>query len=171
MNVLPCPSSLRTEMVPWWASTMAREMVSPRPLPGITRWVTASVRKNRSKIRSRSAAGMPMPVSETLSTASFPWTARVTSTFPSSGVNFTALEMRLPRSWAMRVGSTARRGTAAEDMVSSMRLYPAAGRASCTASAARPARSVSRTSSASVPDCIWDRNSRSPTRRRRRSAG
>jgi hypothetical protein len=95
-------------MVPWWASTMAREMVSPRPLPGIIRRVAASLRKNRSKICSWSAAGIPMPVSATLSTASFPSTARVTSTFPSSGVNFTALEMRLPRSWAMRVGSTGR---------------------------------------------------------------
>lgn len=44
LNVLPCSPSLRTSMVPWWASTMAREMVSPSPLPGMTRWVAASVR-------------------------------------------------------------------------------------------------------------------------------
>ena len=44
VNVLPCFSSLRTVMVPWWASTMAREIVRPRPLPGMTRCVAASVR-------------------------------------------------------------------------------------------------------------------------------
>lgn len=44
MNVLPCFPSLSTVIVPPWASTMAREMVSPRPLPGITRRVAASVR-------------------------------------------------------------------------------------------------------------------------------
>lgn len=44
MNVLPCSPSLRTVIVPRWAWTMAREIVSPRPLPGITRWVAALVR-------------------------------------------------------------------------------------------------------------------------------
>ena len=111
-----------------------------------------------------------MPVSVTLSTASPSSAARRTSTFPPSGVNFTALVMRFPSSWAMRVGSTAEQGTWAADRTRPMCLRSASGRASSTAWPARLARSVSRSSSASWPVCIFDRNSRSPTRRSSRSA-
>ena len=118
--MLPRSSSLSTAMVPLCAATMALAMVSPRPVPGIACRVAASERKNLSKIRSRSPAGMPMPVSATASTAWSPCMPTLTSTLPPSGVNFTALEMRLPASWAMRSGSRAKQGRAAAERASSM---------------------------------------------------
>ena len=111
-----------------------------------------------------------MPVSVTASTAWSPSVRTLTSIRPPSGVNFTALEMRLPSSWAIRVGSAANVGASSLDRTRLMFLRWASGRISATVSAAIAARSVPRSSMASCPDWIRDRNSRSPTRRSSRCA-
>lgn len=66
MNHAPVPA-LSAVRVPWWASTMARAMVSPRPLPGLS----VAFAKRR-KICPDSAGVRPMPVSVTVMTAESP---------------------------------------------------------------------------------------------------
>ena len=64
------------------------------PEPSWVRARAPSTRWKRSKSRGSSSSGMPVPVSLTVSTASFPSTRGQTVTFPSK-VNFSALERRL----------------------------------------------------------------------------
>ncbi len=64
------------------------------PLPSVERAWAFSIRWKRSNRRGISAAGMPMPVSVTLKTASPPSPATRTVTDPSK-VNFSALDSRL----------------------------------------------------------------------------
>ena len=58
-NVVPCPGSLSTPMVPPCSSTMPRQSDSPSPVPSPGGFVV----KKGSKILARIAAGIPGPVS------------------------------------------------------------------------------------------------------------
>ncbi len=64
-NSVPLPTVLRTRSVPPWASAIVLTIDSPRPTPSVPPLRLASDRPKRSKIRSRSSAGMPAPESAT----------------------------------------------------------------------------------------------------------
>ena len=67
-NVLPCPSSLSTQIRPPWCSTISRQIGRPRPVPfGLSVSVSPTCLK-RSNTFGWSAGAMPMPVSMTLTT-------------------------------------------------------------------------------------------------------
>jgi hypothetical protein len=103
-TVVPSPSTLFSSIEPLWASTTARAIVRPSPVPSMARSCAAEARKNRSKSRLCSAAGTPIPVSETASTTSSPFAPSATTTRPPGGVNLTAFETRLSRSCPRRAG-------------------------------------------------------------------
>ena len=63
MNVVPCPGSLYTQMVPPLCWTMPNTVDRPRPVP----LPVPLVVKNGSKIWARVASSMPVPVSVTAS--------------------------------------------------------------------------------------------------------
>ena len=103
---MPCASVLWTVIVLSWASAIACEIASPRPVPGMALAVALDARKKRSKSRGSSSAGMPMPVSLTLSAMAPPSCDGLSpSTRPPSGVNLTAFETRLSTSCAIRARS------------------------------------------------------------------
>ena len=66
---MPCPTPLLTEIAPLWASTMALQMASPRPVPPRLRDCDFSRWKKLSKMCGRSFSAMPIPVSTTEITA------------------------------------------------------------------------------------------------------
>src|SRR5947208_312837 len=68
-------------------------MASPKPEPPRPRWACLY----GSKMRGRSGAGMPMPVSSTAISSSGPRSVRPTVTAPPWGVNLTALPARLTK--------------------------------------------------------------------------
>ena len=51
VNVAPCPGVLATEMVPPWASTIAWQIASPRPVPPVSRPRAASALREAVKQR------------------------------------------------------------------------------------------------------------------------
>ena len=67
VNVAPCPGVLATEMVPPWASTVAWQIASPRPVPQVSRPRAASARVKRSNSVGKIAGSMPSPESATSS--------------------------------------------------------------------------------------------------------
>ena len=64
-NTEPWPSVLLARAEPWWASAIACTMARPSPNPPASRVRCGSDLANRWKIRSRSAAGIPDPESDT----------------------------------------------------------------------------------------------------------
>src|SRR5260221_7338157 len=82
----PPPARSSTEMAPPCASTSARTMARPSPVPPVAAAREGSARKKRSKMRSRSSAGTPGPESATLSRTSCPVRAADTSMCPPGGV-------------------------------------------------------------------------------------
>src|SRR5499427_117928 len=103
-KVEPRPGSLSTQMRPPWSSTKVLVMLSPRPVPPNSRLMLASTWRNSAKMWSSWSAGMPMPVSDTLYTTSFPSRRAVMVTCPCL-VNLSALPTRLVRHWVMRLPS------------------------------------------------------------------
>ena len=67
VTVVPFPSSLSREITPPFASTACFTMESPSPVPPIFLEWFLSTRKNLSNTRPLQSAGMPMPVSITVS--------------------------------------------------------------------------------------------------------
>src|SRR4030081_668428 len=63
---VPSPSWLSNVIVPPCCSTSAREIASPRPVPGIARRVAVDARKKRENTCPCSWIGTPMPVSLTM---------------------------------------------------------------------------------------------------------
>ena len=84
VNVVPTPSVLLTVMLPPCRSTPCLTIDSPSPVPPILREWLLSARKNRSNILSMHSAGMPMPVSETVTVTSFSPLATLMSARPPS---------------------------------------------------------------------------------------
>src|SRR5262249_15309342 len=103
-KVDPRPGSLTTQMRPPWSSTKVLVMLSPRPVPPNSRLMLASTWRNSPKMWSSWSAGMPMPVSDTLYTTSFPSSRAGMVTCPCL-VNLSALPTRLVRHWVMRLPS------------------------------------------------------------------
>src|SRR5256885_8022494 len=96
VNVEPPPTSLSSVIPPSSMSARRRQMASPRPAPVYSRVGELSAWRKSSKIRSRSSAEMPMPVSATAIAIWAPsgmYPAR-TSTDPR-GVNLMALVRKL----------------------------------------------------------------------------
>src|SRR2546425_1282511 len=96
VNVEPPPTSLSSVIPPSSMSARRRQMASPRPAPVYSRVGELSAWRKSSKIRSRSSAEMPMPVSATAIAIWSPsgmYPAR-TSTDPR-GVNLMALVRKL----------------------------------------------------------------------------
>ena len=102
--MLPTPTSLSSHIRPPCSSTIRRVRVRPRPVPSeldadrVPCW-------KESKIRDRSASAMPMPVSVTVMSTSGPSVQARTVTLPPSGVNLTALPMRLSSTCLSRSSS------------------------------------------------------------------
>ncbi len=111
-KVLPRPSSLCTSMRPPWALTMSAQMESPSPLPSLLR----RVEKKGSKIRARTAGGMPTPSSMT-STRTKPPSTRVRTrrvwSARSSGMACAAFTKRLRNTWQSRPSMPRTRGSGA----------------------------------------------------------
>ena len=109
-NVLPCPSSLSTQIRPPISSTSRLVIASPSPVPPKRRVVELSACVNASKIRSRLAAGCRRPVSRTTM-----WSidrrpprsacARRAPPPRPRSVNFMALPTRLTSTCRRRPGS------------------------------------------------------------------
>src|SRR5215211_3500043 len=93
-KVLPTPTSLSTQIRPPCNSTIRLDRVSPRLVPSVEGAVRPPCWK-ASKIRSRSSAATPTPVSETVTSTSLGSARARTSMRPPSGVNFTAFDSRL----------------------------------------------------------------------------
>lgn len=72
VKVVPWPGSLAGTMVAWWLSRMALQMARPRPAEPAGLERLASPRKKRRKRRGKSSAGMPWPVSRTVSSTLVP---------------------------------------------------------------------------------------------------
>ena len=92
-------SASSTQMRPLCASTMARAIVRPRPLPEGFPWETSPsriARKNFSKTRYRTSGRIPGPLSSTLSTIEFwsGWLARIVMR-DSGGEYFAALSIKV----------------------------------------------------------------------------
>ncbi len=75
---------------------------TPRPVPAISLVTALEARKKRVPSRSSSARGMPMPWSRTAISTRFSTRLTLTSTTPSSWLNFTALVSTLRNArWSM----------------------------------------------------------------------
>ena len=119
-------------------------------------------------MRDRSDSAMPMPVSVTVMSTSGPPVQARTVTLPPSGVNLTALPMRLSRTCLSRSSSAVMWvGTSAASKRSSTPSWPARSRTSAsTLWIASPAGKVV-TSSSMRPASTFDRSSTSLSRARR----
>ena len=94
VKVVPASSTLSAVMLPPCKPTSSFTSASPIPLPSVDRARALLIRWNRSNSRGISAAGTPIPVSATLTTASSP--SRTTRTvIDPSKVYFSALDSRL----------------------------------------------------------------------------
>jgi len=76
VTVVPLLSADSTLMSPSWFATIVRAMDMPRPDPGIAPDTALDARKKRVNRAAWSCAGMPIPVSATVSTAQSPSRAR-----------------------------------------------------------------------------------------------
>ena len=85
-NSEPSPGTLSTVTCPPCALTSSLTIDNPMPAPPVARERDFSPRQNRVKTCGRSAAGMPMPVSVTSSTASSPAVRTTTLTRPPRSV-------------------------------------------------------------------------------------
>src|SRR5262249_11468475 len=83
-NVVPFPSTLSQATSPPWAVTISLTMASPRPVPVSSLW--PGMRKNRSNTCGRYSAGMPTPVSATVSVTRLSLAAADSVTLPPAGV-------------------------------------------------------------------------------------
>ena len=93
-NVLPVPTSLRTQMVPPCSSTIRLpEGEAEAGALLAVEWPAALLKRLEDSFLV--LGGMPMPVSATVTTRSFPCRSADTDTDPPSGVNLTALDSRL----------------------------------------------------------------------------
>ena len=104
VNVEPSPTRLRTVSVPPRSSAICRPIARPRPVPPCVREIDASAWTNGSNTSSRSAGGMPGPVSVTatrrqrLDPSPAPPRPNDAVTAPAS-VNLSALPRRLVTTW------------------------------------------------------------------------
>src|SRR4029079_1261765 len=90
-KVLPCPSSLSTQMRPPWSSTRRFDRANPRPVPSRCS-LPAAACWNSSKIRALSSAATPGPVSVTEIRSSPSCRAARTATAPPAGGDLAAVE-------------------------------------------------------------------------------
>jgi len=163
---VPRPGWLVAARRPPWAWASSAAMVRPMPLPETC--AACWPRQNRSKMRGRSPAGMPTPVSVTCSTASGPARLVEMVTRPPAGVNFSALVSRLVITWCSQRGSAS---TGASDSCWSTVMPAVSNRRARlpAASAAMPARSQRRRARCSAAASAAASVCRSPTIRARRS--
>ena len=107
-KVLPLPTSLSSSSFPFIRDTSWRLIVRPSPVPPKRRVVEPSAWRKASKMRARLSLGTPTPVSSTPKQSRGPascWAiVTATATCPVL-VNFTALPIKLVRTWRMRTGS------------------------------------------------------------------
>ncbi len=93
VRVVPSPIRLSADIVPWCSRTMARDTLSPRPVP----FPVSFVVKNGSKIISSLSRGIPVPVS----------VIRARMRSPSFSVTITSFRARLPAcsiaKWALLI--------------------------------------------------------------------
>ena len=94
-KVLPLPTSLSSQILPPWCSTISLQIGRPRPVPfGLSVSVSPPTCLNCSNTAPKSSDAMPMPVSIILTTISFFFFDTLQVIEPLS-VNFTELEIRL----------------------------------------------------------------------------
>src|SRR6184192_4184441 len=86
VTVVPAPSADSTLKSPSWFATIVRAMDMPRPDPGTAPATALDARKNLVNRAAWSGAGMPIPVSATVSTAASPSQASEVLTCPPLGV-------------------------------------------------------------------------------------
>ncbi len=99
VKVVPWPGSLSTRTSPLWRRTIEYDMDSPRPEPA-----SPLVEKNGSKMRRRTASGMPMPVSRTMMATSVSRVSVAMVRVPPSGIASIALRMRFVSSSVRAAG-------------------------------------------------------------------
>ncbi len=176
-KVAPRPSpGLLAWIAPAWSSTSCLQMARPSPRPPWLRVVEPSRCEKRSNTCGRKLAGMPAPVSETLSSTCEFTRCTSTCTWPPRGVNLIALVSRFQATCCRRALSAL---TRVREESSRLRrrtsLASAIGRAesiaACTTSDNEtccrsrrilPARMRLRSSRSSI-SCTWARALRSIT--------
>ena len=102
---VPPPSRPSAVTSPSWARASWRTMYSPSPIPPNLRRSPVSPWTNRSKTRSRSAGGMPIPSSSTVTSIWSPDARAPTVTFPPSGEYLKAFSSSWPMMTSVAVGS------------------------------------------------------------------
>src|SRR5262245_47786683 len=103
-NVEPRPIVDSIQMRPPCISTISLAMARPSPVPPLARVFELSTWRNFSKTRSHSSAGIPGPVSLTL-TAKWPFAAPAVMRTSPASVNLMALPTRLSSTWVRRCSS------------------------------------------------------------------
>src|SRR5947209_327780 len=167
----PLPS-LRTEMVPWWASTSPRATARPRPAPALPGVRAASPRYAISKTWSRSFAGIPPHASRTDTTAAAPLSSNPASihTVPPAGVWRMALSRRLRTTRAISGVDRSTTGDGSPTApLSRIPLAPAMTDALATASETSSSSATRSRSRPRAPASIRESSKRSSTRPERRS--
>ncbi len=143
--VVPRPGSLSAVILPPWACTRLLAIARPSPAPPESADFT-----NRSNTYGRSAASMPLPVSETVKETPAADGSTTAATDPPRGVWRTALDSRFASTSPIRTGSTSSSGT------------PSAARhSSVTPAASARARNAATASWTSAPGSTRSRCSRS----------
>ena len=151
----PSKGSLSAQIAPPCASTMPREIARPSPVPRTRRVRSLRACSNFSKIRSRSAAGIPSPAFQTVSPVR-PGSAgaRKTRTFtsPFSGVNLSAFVRRFESTCPIRPGSARiRTGSSGASTHSSWPRSAAVGWYRSTVARASSSRNTTSSSIRSFP--------------------
>src|SRR5262245_8707108 len=103
-KVEPRPRTDSTQMRPPCISIISLAIARPSPVPPLVFVLVLSTWWNLSKIRSRSADGMPGPVSLTLTTK-LPFVASAEMHTSPPSVNLIALPTKLSRTWVRRGSS------------------------------------------------------------------
>lgn len=172
-NSLPSPGELRTTTSPPCARATARTRGRPRPVPRPPSWPV----RNRSKIRSRCSAGMPVPLSATTIRTGMPGQPLMTdncmtSPFPvwRTAFSHSASSARPSRSrsacadtWSSMPICHVRSAVGRQRRISSMQISSSAtgsGRRNSGSSAAAmsSSRSDIRRSRSSSPTTTWMSN-------------
>ena len=161
--MLPVPTTLDTVRVARSSSASFFEMCSPSPVPSSLLFVVLALRSNALKIRTRSALGMPGPVSHTeiRMPPSGSGGMRTICTTPVS-VNLIALLTRLIRICrSTRWSAVTTIGASGPSMCSLMPLPSAKGCNDSTTSSVTARQSTGSSATCTRPDSIFARSRRS----------
>src|SRR6266540_4207934 len=165
-TAVPPDGDPSTQMRPPCASTTARAIARPRPLP--VRPLAPSPRKKGSNTRARSGAGMPGPWSATRTWTEPRHGAAETTISPPGGEYRTEFSRRLDRTWSICTGSMGTSGRSGRTSVR-IRTRERAGFIRCSTESITSSIPVSCFAGTSAPARTRARSMMLPTKRFSRS--